>query len=186
MLSYESGYPYGNGTMIWEVVRGVPVQVPNDNYVNPGYNYYFLKNPGRPYNATTNPYIATMGTNEGADPNTLRTMPQTLASLHVEYDLTKSLTALFDLTNLFGVASPTQLQGNPYLIGPPGYRGGDPYYERAYGSQYCKRCLYTLPNGVPTNDGTTAAAPWSYGTAGYVPQAYPLARSAIIRLRYRL
>lgn len=186
MLSYESGYPYGNGTMIWEIVHGVPAQVPNDNYLNPGYNYYFLKNPGRPYNATTNPYVATMGTNEGADPNTLRTTPQTLTSLHVEYDLTKSLTALFDVTNLFGVASPTQLQGNPYLIGPPGYRGGDPYYERAYGSQYCKRCLYTLANGVPTNDGTTAAVPWSYGTAGYVPQAYPLARSAIIRLRYRL
>ena len=36
MLSYESGYPYGNGTMIWEIVHGVPVEVPNDNYVNPG------------------------------------------------------------------------------------------------------------------------------------------------------
>ena len=63
-----------------------PMQVPNDNYVNPGYNYYFLKNPSRPYNATTNPYIANLGTNEGADPNTLRTTPQTLASLHVEGD----------------------------------------------------------------------------------------------------
>lgn len=186
MLSYESGYPYGNGTMIWEIVRGVPTQVPNDNYLNPGYNYYFLKNPARPFDAATNPYIATMGTNEGADPNTLRTTPQTLASLHVEYDLTRNLTASFDASNLLGVDSPTQLQGNPYLIGPPGYRGGDAYYERAYGSQYCKKCLYTLPNGVPTNDGKSPAVPWNYGTAGYVPQSYPMARSAMIRLRYRL
>ena len=87
LLSYESGYPYGNGTMVWEIVNGKPVEVPNDNFVNPGYNYYFLKNPARPYNATTNPYIANLGTNEGTDPNTLRTTPQTLASLHVEEDL---------------------------------------------------------------------------------------------------
>jgi hypothetical protein len=166
MLSYESGYPYGNGTMVWEMVNGVPTQVPNDNYVNPGYNYYFLKNPSLPFNARTNPYIATLGTSEGDDPNTLHTMPQTLTSLHLEYDLSSHLTAMFDAVNLLGVDSATQLQGNPYLIGPPGYAGGDLYYERAYGAQYCKKCLYTLGNGVPTNDGQYAAVPWNYGTAG--------------------
>ncbi|HEV3092527.1 MAG TPA: TonB-dependent receptor [Candidatus Cybelea sp.] len=186
MLSYESGYPYGNGTMAWEMIDGVPTQVPNDNYVDPGYNYYFLRNPGRPYNAVTNPYIASLGTSEGADPNTLRTTPQTLTSLHAEYDLMPRLTAMLDVVNLFGVASPTQLQGNPYLIGPPGYAGDDPYYEKAYGSQYCKHCLYTLGNGVPTNDGANPAVPWSYGTAGYVPEGYPMARTALVRLRLRL
>ncbi len=186
MLSYESGYPYGNGTMVWEVVNGKPVQVPNDNYLNPGYNYYFLKNPSLPYNATTNPYIANLGTNEGADPNTLRTTPQTLGSLHVEGDLSPRVTAILDVVNLFGTATPTQLQGNPYLIGPPGYTGGNLYYEKAYGSQYCKKCLYTLSNGIPTNNGTSPAVPWQYGLAGYVPEAYPLARTALIRLRYRL
>jgi hypothetical protein len=185
-LSYESGYPYGNGTMVWQMVDGVPTQVRNDNYVNPGYNYYFLKNPALPYNPKTNPYVATLGTSEGNDPNTLRTTPQTLTSLHMEYDLAPRLTAIFDVANLFGVDSPTQVQGNPYLIGPPGYAGGDPYYERAYGSQYCKHCLYTLGNSIPTNDGQSQAVPWSYGTAGYVPQAYPMARTALIRLRYRL
>jgi hypothetical protein len=186
MLSYESGYPYGNGTMVWEMVNGVPTEVPNDNYVNPGYNYYFLRNPALPFNAKTNPYIATLGTSEGADPNTLRTPPQTLTSLHLEYDLTPHLTAMFDVVNLFGVDTPTQLQGNPYLIGPPGYVGGDLYYEQAYGSQYCKKCLYTLGNGIPTNDGQYPAVPWNYGTAGYVPESYPMARSALVRLRYRL
>lgn len=186
MLSYESGYPYGNGTMVWEIVNGKPEQVPNDNYVNPGYNYYFLENPSRSYNATTNPYIANLGTNEGTDPNTLRTTPQTLASLHVEEDLSPRVTAILDVVNLFATATPTQFQGNPYLIGPPGYAGGDIYYERAYGAQYCKKCLYTLGNGVPTNDGESPAAPWQYGLAGYVPEAYPMARSALIRLRYRL
>jgi len=186
MLSYESGYPYGNGTMVWAIVNGVPTQVPNDNYVNPGYNYYFLKNPALPYNVKTNPYIATLGTNEGADPNTLHTTPQTLTSLHMEYDLSPRVTAIFDVVNLFGVDTPTQLQGNPYLIGPPGYAGGDPYYEKAYGATYCKGCLYTLGNGIPTNDGTNPAVPWNYGTAGYVPEAYPMARTALIRLRYRI
>ncbi len=188
LLSYESGYPYGNGTMVWvlDSKTGSPVLVPNDNYVNPGYNYYFLKNPALPHNAATNPYIATLGTNEGADPNTLRTPPQTLASLHVELDLSPRVTAILDIVNLFATAAPTQLQGNPYLIGPPGYRGGDVNYEKAYGAQYCKGCLYTLGNGVPTNDGLTQIVPWEYGTAGYVPQSYPMARSAQIRLRYRL
>jgi hypothetical protein len=187
LLSYESGYPYGNGTMVWIInpKTGRPELVPNDNYVNPGYNYYFLKNPALPYNALTNPYIATLGTNEGADPNSLRTMPQTLASLHLEYDLTPRLTAVFDVANLFATASPTQYQGNPYLIGPPGYTGGDIYYEKAYGAQYCKHCLYSLGNGIPTNNGTSQIVPWDYGTAGYVPEGYPMARTAMVRLRYR-
>ncbi|MGA2760114.1 MAG: TonB-dependent receptor [Candidatus Cybelea sp.] len=186
LLSYESGYPYGNGTMVWEIVNGKPVQVPNDNYVNPGYNYYFLRNPSHPYNAATNPYIANLATNEGSDPNTLRTTPQTLASLHVEADLSPRVTAILDVVNLFATDTPTQLQGNPYLIGPPGYTGGDSNYERAYGAQYCKHCLYTLGNGVPTNTGQLPAVPWQYGLGGYVPEAYPLARSALIRLRYRI
>jgi Carboxypeptidase regulatory-like domain len=186
MLSYESGYPYGNGTMVWEMVNGKPEQVPNDNYVNPGYNYYFLKNPSLPYNATTNPYIANLGTNEGADPNTLRATPQALTSVHVEDDLSPRLTAILDGVNLFATAAPTQLQGNPYLIGPPGYTGGDVYYESAYGAHYCKKCLYTLGNGIPTNDGQLPAVPWQYGFAGYVPEAYPMARTALIGVRYRL
>jgi len=187
-IAYESGYPYGNGTMVWIVnaKTGQPELVPNDNYVNPGYNYYFLKDPAAPYNLRTNPYIGTLGTNEGADPNTLRATPQMLASLHLEQDVSVSLTAIVDIVNIFGTATPTQLQGNPYLIGPPGYLGGDLAYEKAYGAQYCKGCLYELGNGVPTNNGTTQIVPWQYGTAGYVPQAYPLARTAQFRLRYRL
>jgi hypothetical protein len=186
-LSYESGYPYGNGTMVWIVGKnGLPELVPNDNYVNPGYNYYFLKNPSRPYSTLTNPYIGTLGTAEGADPNTLRTPPQLLAGLHAEYDLSRRLTAILDVTNLFATAAPSEMQGNPYLIGPPGYTGGDPYYERAYGAQYCRSCLYTLGNGMPTNNGTTQVVPWDYGTGAYVPQSYPMARGAQLRLRWRL
>jgi len=187
LLSYESGFPYGNGTMVWirNPKTGRPEEVPNDNYVDPGYNYYFLKNPALPFDASTNPYIATLGTPEGADPNTLRTTPQMLASLHVEEDLSPRVTAFLDVTNLFATATPTQLQGNPYLIGPPGYGGGNPYYAAAYGAQY-PGGRYTLGNGVPTNDGTTPAVPWNYGRGGYVPEAYPMARTLLLRLRYRL
>jgi len=187
MLSFESGYPYGNGTMVWiSDGSGNPELVRNDNYVNPGYNYYFLKNPARPFDASTNPYIASLGTGEGADPNTLRTAPQTLVSLHSEFDLAPRMTLALDIVNLLATDAPTQMQGNPYLIGPPGYAGGDFYYERAYGSQYCKNCVYTLGNGVPTNDGRTQVVPWTYGPNGYVPQSYPIARTAQLSVRYRL
>jgi hypothetical protein len=109
-----------------------------------------------------------------------------MASIHVEYDVSRHVTLMFDAINLLGEYNPTQMQGNPYLIGPPGYTGGDRYYEKAYGSSYCAKCLYTLGNGTPTNNGTIPAVPWNYGTNGYVPEAYPMARTAIIRLRYQI
>jgi hypothetical protein len=188
-VSYESGYPYGNGTKVWvfDPVTHRAEQVNNDNFINPGYNYYFLKNPALPFNAATNPYIGTLGTSEGSDPNTLRTTPQLLASLHVEADLAPRLTAFVDVVNLFATATPTQVQGNPYLIGPPGYAGsaaGSPY--AAYYGEQIGGGQYTLGNGVPTNDGHTPALPWSYGRAGYVPEGYPMARSVHVGLRYKL
>jgi len=186
-LSYESGYPYGNGTMVWSLnAAGSPVLVPNDNYVNPGYNYYFLRNPARPFDPVKNPYVGSLEAGEGADPNSLRTPPQTLVSLHAEYDLAPRVTASLDIVNLLATDAPTQLQGNPYLIGPPGYAGGNLYYEKAYGAQYCEGCRYTLGNGVPTNDGQHQVVPWEYGRAGYVPQSYPLARTAQLWIRYRI
>ena len=45
---------------------------------------------------------------------------------------------------------------------------------------------YTLGNGIPTNDGVTQSVPWTYGTSGYIPQSYPLARTVQLRLRYRM
>jgi hypothetical protein len=198
-LSYSTGYPYGNGKMVYifNPVTNKPEQVPNDNYVNPGANYYFLKNPSEPFNAATNPYIGNLGTNEGNDPNTLRSMPQMLVNLHVEGDLTKRLTVLLDVANLFGNFSPTAYQVNAYLIGPPGYKGGNKVYANCYGQILagnvpCAPGLpagttpYTLGNGVPTNDGVTQSVPWSYGTGGYIAQSYPLGRTLQIRLRYRL
>lgn len=200
-LSYESGFPYGNGKMAWifDPNTGKPVQVPNDNFVNPGANYYFLADPSQPFNAATNPYIANLGTPEGNDPNTLRTPPQTLMNLHIEGDLSPRVTLMFDIVNVFGTSSATANQVNPYLIGPPGYRGGSANYQCAYGQVLaggvnvpCNGAIpagvtpYTLGNGIPTNDGMTQAVPWSYGTAGYIPQSFPLARTFQIRLRYRL
>ncbi len=183
-LSYESGYPYGVGTKIWvDGPHGTPVEVDNDNYYNPGYNYYFLKNPAMPFNAVTNPYIATLGTPEGADPNSLRTPPQMLAGLHVELALSSHVTLIVDGANLLGVDTPTQLTSNPYLIGPPGYAGGNPYYEAWYG-QNDVGVPYTLGNGVPTNDGEHQTLPWTYGRGGYMPMSYPTARAVEVRLRY--
>jgi hypothetical protein len=187
-ISYQTGYPYGNGKDVWvfNPVTNKPELVPNDNYWNPGYNYYFLRDPSMPFNATTNPYIGNLGTNEGSDPNTLRGPSQFLANLHMEGDLSKRATIVVDIANVFGQFAPTAYQGNPYLIGPPGYAGGNPLYEAAYQAVTGFAAPYSLGNGVPTNDGVHAVVPWSYGRAGYVPQSYPLGRSVELRLRYRM
>jgi hypothetical protein len=187
-LSYETGYPYGNGKdiYIFNPATNKPELVPNDNYYNPGYNYYFLANPASPFNAQTNPYIATLGTSEGADPNTLRSNPQILANLHVEGDLNARTSLVLDVANLFGEFAPTAYQGNPYLIGPPGYAGGNAAYEAAIASAGGYSVpYYTLGNGVPTNDGVHQIVPWTYGRGGYVPQSYPLGRTVELSLRYR-
>jgi hypothetical protein len=186
-LSFESGYPYGNGKAIYifNPVTNKPELVPNDNYYNPGYNYYFLENPSLPFNAATNPYIGSLGTPEGDDPDTLHAPPETFVNLHVEGDFAPRVTAILDVTNLLGNASPTAYQGNPYLIGPPGYAGGNALYAAAFGAAGGYGGPYTLGNGVPTNDGQTQSVPWQYGRAGYVPQSYGAARSVQLRLRYR-
>ncbi|MGZ3518968.1 MAG: TonB-dependent receptor [Vulcanimicrobiaceae bacterium] len=185
-LSYQSGYPYGNGRMVWTYgPNGQPELVPNDNNVNPGYNYYFLRDPSQRFNAQSNPYVATLGTNEGDDPNTLRSTPQLLVSLHAEAPIARHATLMLEVANLLGTSNATQLQGNPYLIGPPGYRGGNPAYARWYGQTFGVPS-YTLGNGVPTNDGTSPAVPWTYGTGAYVPSSYPEARTAVLRLRFEL
>jgi hypothetical protein len=187
-LSYESGYPYGNGkdVFIFNPVTKRPEEVPNDNYYNPGYNYYFLANPAQPYNSATNPYVGNLGTPEGSDPNSLHSPPETFVNLHAEGDLTPRLTAILDVTNLLGNFSPTAYQGNPYLIGPPGYGGGNAAYAAAYEAAGGYSAPYTLGNGVPTNNGQTQSVPWTYGKSGYIPQSYPASFSVQVRLRYRV
>lgn len=185
-LSWESGYPYGNGRAVWVFdAAGRAVAVPNDNHVNPGYNYYFLRDPSHPYDPTANPYIGSLGTNEGEDPNTLRSPPQLFASIHLEAPIGSRLRAELDVANLFGASAPTQLQGNPYLIGPPGYTGGNPAYASWYGKS-TGNGPYTLGNGVPTIDGRRRALPWTYGTGGYVPSSYPQARSLLVSVEWSL
>ncbi len=185
-LSFESGYPYGNGKKIFTFdAAGKPVEVNNDNFVNPGYNYYFLRDPSLPFNAASNPYIGNLGTPEGNDPNTLTSPPQTMLALHIEGDLVPRLTAILDVTNLLGNFSPTQYQGNPWLVGPPGYKGGNALYSAALAGA-TGYPSYALGNGVPTNDGVTQSVPWTYGTGGYVPEGYPLGRTIQVRLRYTL
>ena len=186
-LSFESGYPYGNGKMAWifNPTTGKPQEVPNDNYVDPGYNYYFLENPSEPYNAVSNPYIGNLGTPESDFPNSLHSPGETFVNLHIESDVTSRITLIVDVVNLLGNDAPTSYQGNPYLIGPPGYAGGDPLYAAAYEADGGYSVPYTLGNGVPTSDGQTQSVPWNYGRGGYVPQNWPMGRSVQFRVRYR-
>jgi Carboxypeptidase regulatory-like domain len=185
-LSWESGYPYGNGRKVWVYdASGKPTQTMNDNHVNPGANYYFLRDPGQAYDPVTNPVVASLGTPEGDDPNTLRSTPHLSASVHLETPLSRRVLLSLDVTNLFGTSTPTQLQSNPYLIGPPGYTGGNAAYAAWYGAKF-NGTPYALGNGVPTNDGLAPIVPWTYGTAGYVPSSYPEARSVYLQLRVQI
>ncbi len=188
-MTYESGYPYGVGKKIWIINPAdnkTPILVNNDNNVNPGTNYYFLRDPSMPFDAASNPYIANLGTPEGDDPNSIRTPAQILMNLHVEGDLAPRLTAVVDVVNLFGNFSPSQLVSNPYLVGPPGYKGGNATYAAYYGAAAGYAAPYTLGNGIPTNDGVNQILPWRYGTAGYVGESWAAGRSIQVRLRYRL
>ena len=193
-LSYETGYPYGNGTEQWVIgPNKKPELIPNDNFTNPGYNYYFVRDPTQPFNAVTNPYVANLGTPEGPLQNSLRTTPQMLANVHAEVDLAPRLSVVLDVGNLFGTATPTQLLGNPYLIGPPGYTGGSAAYAAAYANALSganggslaltpaqcapavarKNGCYVLGNGIPTLNGLDPALPWQYGRGGYIGENYP-------------
>jgi hypothetical protein len=118
-------------------------------------------------------------------------------NLRLEKDITPRLTFIVDVANLFNTITPTAYQVNPYLIGPPGYKGGNALYSNCYGQILagnvpCAPGLpagttpYALGNGIPTQDGVTQSVPWNYGTDGYIPQAYPLGRTVQVRLRYRL
>ena len=191
-LSYETGYPYGNGrtVYIFDPATHRPVPANNDNFINPGFNYYFLADPTRAFDPRSNPYVATLGTPEGNDPNTLRSTPELLASLRIRAELGASTSLVLDVVNLFANAAPTQMQGNPYLVGPPGYAGG------SYAAGLCAQlgglpnCAtdhpYVLGNGVPTRDGRTPALPYTYGTAGYIASSYANARAVYLRLEQRL
>jgi hypothetical protein len=120
--------------------------------------------------------------------------------LHIEGDLSPRVTAMVDVVNLLSDDAPTQSQSNPYLIGPPGYAGGNAAYSSWYAQQVCSNACpvgtaYPYANGVPTNYFPSTAAgqnqirqalPWTYGRGGYVPLNYPLARTVQFRLRYRL
>ncbi len=187
-LAYESGYPYGVGrdVFVFDPVTHRPIQVLNDNYWNPGANYYFLRDPSQPYNPVTNPYIGSLGTPEGSDPNTLRAPAEAYLNLHIQADVTAHMSVELDAANLLGNAAPVAYQSNPYLIGPPGYRGGNPLYAAYYQTIVGGSSPYVLGNGVPTNDGMHQSVPWSYGTAGYVPQSYPFGRTVQLRLTFHM
>ena len=135
-VSYATGYPYGNGKMVWifDPTTGKPIQLPNDNYVNPGANYYFLETPSEPFNATTNPYIGNLGTNEGNDPNTLRSEPQTFVNLHIEGDITPRLTVILDIVNLLNTKT------IPISSGRRDTRAGTPPTQPAMARYSQARC----------------------------------------------
>ena len=206
-LTFESGYPYGNGKQVYIYCAsisyecassgGKPSAVLNDNNVNPGYNYYFLRNPALPYcpqplgcagGTRFNPITGNLGTPEGNDPFTLRSPPALYVALHINAQLTRSVSASLGVTNLLNHTNPSQYEGNPWLIGPPGY-AGSPGCSSAYAKYYGGAAgigsgCYTLGNGIPTLNGQTPAVPWTYGTQGYVPTSWPAPQSVYLRLEW--
>ncbi len=206
-VSYESGYPYGNGTKVFAYCTAVsfqcpradarPTQVLNDNNVDPGFNYYFLRDPAHPYcplpsgcagGTPFNPFIGNLGTPEGDDPYSLTSAPALLLSLHAAVHLSDRAQLQLEATNLLDYVKPNELFGNPWLIGPPGYAGspdcGTAYAKYYGGDNGVGSGCYTLGNGVPTSDGRTRSLPWTYGRDAYVPASYPAPRTIYLRLTW--
>lgn len=194
-VSFESGYPYGNGTKVWVLdANGNAVHVNNDNHVNAGYAYYFLQNPALPYNATTNPYIANLGTPEGDTPYTLHTPPRTFVSLQIDQHVNSRWKASLTVNNLLNFTKPVQYISNPYMPGPPGYTGGNAQIATWMGQQWgtglaqYRGLPYILGNGIPTLDGyhPEFGPQFNYGTGPYVSAALPYGRTALFTLTYSL
>jgi len=132
--------------------------VPNDNFVNPGANCYFLANPSVPFNAVTKPYIGNLGTNAGSDPNMLRSIPQLLVNLRLEKDITPRLTFIVYVANLFNYVAPTAYQVNAYPIGPPGYKGGNAAHSNCYGQILALAGTVPCAPGLPAGTSLTRLA----------------------------
>ena len=185
-LSYESGMPYGNGRKVYTTLAdGSYAFVNNDNHVNPGYAYYFLKNPAQPFDATSNPYTASINNTEGDNPQTARLAPRTFLSLHIEHRISKRISLSLDGTNLLNFTGPIELLSNGYAPGPPGYTGGDPLIAAWMSQQFSQRLgqyrglPYILGNGIPTIDGyhPQFGPQFNYGTGPYVTAALPYRRT---------
>lgn len=194
-LSYESGYPYGNGKKVWIFgSNGQPIQVNNDNHVNPGYAYYFLQNPALQYDSDTNPYIADLGTPEGNTPYTLHAPPRTFVGVRVDQKLTNRFKVTLVVNNLLNFTKPVQYISNPYMPGPPGYEGGNPLIASWMGQQWgtalgqYRGLPYELGNGIPTLDGyhPEFGPQFNYGTSPYVAGAFPYRRSMLLTVSYDL
>jgi hypothetical protein len=194
-VSFESGYPYGNGKKVWVLgSNGQPVQVDNDNHVNPGYAYYFLQNPALSYNPLTNPYVANLGSPEGNTPYTLHAPPRTFIGLRVEQQMTVHWKATLVVNNVLNFTKAVQYISNPYMPGPPGYRGGNSAIASWMGQQWgtalgqYRGLPYILGNGIPTVDGyhPEFGPQFNYGTGPYVAGAVPYGRTVLLTMTFDL
>jgi hypothetical protein len=79
---YDSGYPYGEGTHVYQLYAGVPSLVPSSNDCgNSSASYADPTNPGSCFAPNI---VATRGTNEGNFANQVFTHPNLVASLTLE------------------------------------------------------------------------------------------------------
>lgn len=116
IVTYNRGYPYGNGTFAATTINNVAVNVKQTNVTNQAAtggttgatNYVDPQNPGSQFNPNI---AATRGTPEGANPGSYLNAPRAAANISLEYNKPNTRSTFGVLvTNLFN-----QLYGLPGL-----------------------------------------------------------------------
>jgi hypothetical protein len=143
---YDAGYPYGEGTHVFQTYAGVPHQVPSSNDCgNSSASYADPTNPGSCFAPNI---VATRGTNEGNFANQVFTHPNIVASLTFEQTVGAGKIGL-SIDNLFDevYTGPTLPNGIDY-----GHTG--PILSDSYGFDQ-RNGMQLNPNYQPVATGVS-------------------------------
>jgi hypothetical protein len=143
---YDAGYPYGEGTHVYQTFAGVAHEVPSSNDCgNSAASYADPTNPGSCFSPNI---VATRGTNEGNFANQVFTHPNLVASLTLERDLGAGKLG-FTIDNLFN-----EIYTGPTLPNGIDYGRTGPLLSDSYGFD-AKNGMYLNPNYQPVATGVS-------------------------------
>jgi hypothetical protein len=141
---YDAGYPYGEGTHVFQTYAGVPKMVPSsDDCGNSIASYADPTNPGSCLKPNI---VATRGTNEGNFANQVFTHPNLMAELTLERDFGPGKLGI-SIDNLFDEVYSGPTQPNGILFGHTG-----PILSDSYGFD-ARAGMQLNPNYQPVATG---------------------------------
>jgi hypothetical protein len=143
---YDVGYPYGQGTHVFQLYAGVPHQVPASNDCgNSSTSFADPTNPGSCFKPNI---TATRGTDEGNFANQVFTHPNLVAALTVERDVGNGKIG-FTIDNLFN-----EIYTGPTLPNGIDYGHTGPILSDSFGFDF-KNGMQLNPNYQPVATGVS-------------------------------